>query len=88
MADGRIVFTSERRAPGASERVRNLWLTDKNGGDPQLLYFTRQDDASPATGNYVNGTSDARSLIVFTTRSNRSADFVDQKVDLWVLRGF
>lgn len=88
MRDGRIVFTSTRRAPGASERVRNLWMIGPSGGDAQLIWFSRWDDSQPATANYVSATSDAASLIVFTTRLNRSADFLDQKLDLWVLRGF
>lgn len=88
MSDGRIVFTSTRRAPGASERVRNIWAIGPSGGEPRLLFFSRWDDSQPSTANYVNASSDARSLIVFTTRLNRSADFLDQKQDLWVLRGF
>jgi Tol biopolymer transport system component len=88
MRDGRIVFTSTRRAPGASERLRNLWTIGADGGDPQLILFSRWDDAMPSTANFTSATSDAASLVVFSTRNNRSADFLDQKQDLWVLRGF
>jgi len=88
MRDGRIIFTSTRRASGASERLRNLWAIGPDGGDPQLILFSRWDDSMPATANFTSATSDAASLIVFSTRNNRSADFLDQKQDLWVLRGF
>jgi Tol biopolymer transport system component len=88
MRDGRIVFTSTRRAPGVSERLRNIWMMNAEGGDPQLVIFTRSDDSEPATANFTTASSDAASLVVYTTRSNRSADFVDQKQDLWVVRGF
>lgn len=88
LRDGRIVFTSTRRAPGASERVRNIWMIGPDGGEPRLLMFSRWDDAQPSTANYTTATSDAASLIVWSTRQNRSPDFLDQKQDLWVLRGF
>ena len=88
MRDGRIVFTSTRRAPGASERLRNLWTMNADGGDATLILFSRWDDSMPATANFASATSDAAALVVFSTRNNRSADFLDQKQDLWVLRRF
>lgn len=88
MRDGRVVFVSTRRAPGVSQRVRNLWVMRPDGSDQQLAYFTRWDESYPGTANYPTATSDAAGLIVFSTRSNRSDDFLDQKQDIWVLRGF
>lgn len=86
MKDGRIVFTSTRRAEGASVRVRNIWKMAADGSGQELVMFSRSDDEMPSTANYV--TSSATPLLVWTTRQNRSADFLDQKQDLWVLRGF
>jgi Tol biopolymer transport system component len=88
MRDGRVVFVSTRRAPGVSERVRNLWVMNPDGSDQRLIYFTRWDESFPGTANYQSATSDAAGLIVFSTRNNRSDDFRDQKQDIWVLRGF
>lgn len=88
LRDGRIAFTSTRRSPGVSERVRNIWVMNPDGSDQQLAYFTRWDEAFINTANYVTATGDAAGLIVFTSRFNRSDDFLDQKQDIWVLRGF
>jgi Tol biopolymer transport system component len=88
MRDGRVVFTSTRRSPGVSERVRNIWVMNSDGSDQRLAYFTRWDDAQVSTANFATATSDAASMIVFSSRFNRSPDFLDQKNDLWVLRGF
>jgi Tol biopolymer transport system component len=88
MRDGRVVFTSTRRSPGVSERVRNIWVMSSDGSDQRLAYFTRWDDAQASTANFATATSDAASMIVFSSRFNRSPDFLDQKNDLWVLRGF
>jgi hypothetical protein len=88
MRDGRVVFTSTRRSPAVSERVRNIWVMNSDGSDQRLAYFTRWDDAYASTANFATATSDAASMIVFSSRFNRSADFLDQKNDLWVLRGF
>ena len=88
MRDGRVVFVSTRRATGVSERVRNIWVMNPDGTDQQLIYFTRWDESFPGTANYSGASSDAAGLIVFSTRNNRSGDFLDQKQDIWVLRGF
>jgi Tol biopolymer transport system component len=88
MRDGRIVFTSTRRAPGVSERVRNLWAMNADGSDQRLIFFSRWDESFAATANYTTAAADAAGLIVFSTRLNRSEDFLDQKQDIWVLRGF
>lgn len=88
MRDGRIVFTSTRRVAGASVRVRNIFKMEADGSGQECVMFSRQDDEMPSTANFVNALGDAGSLIVFATRQNRAADFLDQKQDIWVLRNF
>ncbi|RKZ18306.1 hypothetical protein DRQ53_00980 [bacterium] len=88
MRSGRILFTSTRRSPGASVRLRNIWKMDSSGGNQELVFFSRSDDEMPATANFTNASSDAASMLVWTTRLNRSSDFLDQKQDIWVLRDF
>ena len=54
------------------------------------IHYTKlyEDESYVATANYNTATADAANLIVFSSRFNRSADFLDQKQDLWVLRNF
>jgi len=43
-----IVFVSTRRAPSITLHDRNLWKIPSDGRlDPQIYYFTRQDDNDP-----------------------------------------
>ncbi len=58
-ADGRdIVFVSSRRAPGSTQRGRNLWRVPADGRlEPELLFFSRFDDVDPTfdwdTGQFL-----------------------------------
>jgi hypothetical protein len=49
-ADGsRIVFVSNRRAPSITLHDRNIWWIPSDGRlEPEILYFTRDDDVDPA----------------------------------------
>ena len=43
-----IVFVSSRRAPGSTQRGRNLWSVTADGRlEPELLFFSRFDDIDP-----------------------------------------
>ena len=68
--------------------MRNIWVMNSDGSDQRLAFFTRWDETHASTANFETATSDAAGMIVFTSRFNRSSDFLDQKNDLWVLRGF
>lgn len=44
-----IYFVSSRRAPGSTQRGRNLWSVVSDGRlAPQILFFSREDDVDPA----------------------------------------
>jgi Tol biopolymer transport system component len=83
MPNDRIVFTSTQRPPCSSQRDRNIWSMDSAGGDAFLVFETRTDDHFPAADPRPTANS-----IVFVTRINQAADFVNQKSDIWVLRDF
>jgi len=57
--DGRdIIFVSSRRAPGSTQRGRNLWRVPADGRlEPEMIFFSRFDDLDPtldrATGTLL-----------------------------------
>ena len=87
MRNGRIVFTSTRRAPCSPRRIRNLWVMNGDGSDQRALVISDEDDKMPNAANYDFAAPEADGLIVFSSRRNRDEAFDGQKEDLWVLRG-
>lgn len=87
MRNGRIVFTSTRRPPCASERRRNLWSMDAGGGDLRLVIYSREDDHFVGGANFDNNSSTADNTLVFSSRRNPVEAYNGQKDDLYVLRG-
>jgi hypothetical protein len=53
----RVIFVSSRRAPGSTQRGRNIWSVNADGRlDPEILFFTREDDVDPdiaPDGTYI-----------------------------------
>jgi len=46
--DSRIYFVSSRRAPGSTQRGRNIWQIPSDGRlDPEIVFFSREDDVDP-----------------------------------------
>lgn len=44
-----IFFVSSRRAPGSTQRGRNLWRVPVSGRlEPEMVFFSRYDDGDPA----------------------------------------
>lgn len=87
MRNGRIVFTSTRRPPCTSERRRNLWSIDAEGGDLRLVVYSREDDHFVGGANFNTNLSAADNAIVFSSRRNPVEGFNGQKDDIYVLRG-
>ncbi|MBD3221850.1 hypothetical protein GF314_11475 [bacterium] len=58
-ADGLdVIFTSSRRAPGSTQRGRNLWRVPADGRlEPEMVFFSRYDDIHPTfdweTGSFL-----------------------------------
>ncbi|MEZ4387597.1 MAG: hypothetical protein R3D98_08480 [Candidatus Krumholzibacteriia bacterium] len=71
-ADGsEIVFVSSRRAPGATQRGRNLWRVPADGRlEPELLFFSRFDDLDP-TFDWQDG------LFLFSSRMGFPTEMLD-----------
>lgn len=67
-ADGRdIVFVSSRRAPGSTQRGRNLWRVPADGRlEPEMIFFSRFDDIDP-TFDWPTGTLLMSSRMGFPT---------------------
>ena len=87
MRNNRIVFTSTRRPPCSSERLRNIWSVDANGGDLKLVVQSDEDDHFPGGANFDTNASNANGVMVFSSRRNPVEDFKGQKNDLYLLRG-
>jgi len=82
-----IIFTSTRRPPCTSRRIRNLWVMNADGSNQRPLVVSEEDDAQPMVANYQFAADGVDRLVVFTSRRNRDEAFEGQKDDLWVLRG-
>lgn len=67
-ADGRdIIFVSSRRAPGSTQRGRNLWRVPADGRlEPEMIFFSRFDDFDP-TLDWSTGTLLMTSRMGFPT---------------------
>lgn len=86
-ADNQIIFTSTRRPPCSSRRIRNLWIMGSDGSNARPLVLSEEDDALPAVANYDFAADGVDRMVVFVSRRNRDESFAGQKADLWVLRG-
>jgi hypothetical protein len=87
MRNGRIVFTSTRRPPCSSERRRNVWSMDADGGNLQLVVLSREDDHFVGGSNFTTNVSAADNTFIFSSRRNPVVEFNGQKDDLYLLRG-
>jgi len=85
--NGRIIFTSTRRPPCSSRRIRNVWSMDGGGGDLRVLAESEFDDYWACGANYATQGSTADNTLIFSSQRNLVEDFAGQKLDLWVLRG-
>lgn len=67
-SDGRdIIFVSTRRAPGSTQRGRNLWRVPADGRlEPEMIFFSRYDDLDP-TLDWSTGTLMMTSRMGFPT---------------------
>ena len=87
LRDGQIVFTSTRRVPCSSQRIRNIWIMNGDGSNPRPLVVSRFDDNFPMAVNFVDTPGEVANTLVFSSRRNRAEALEGQKMDLWVLRG-
>ncbi len=61
-----VYFVSSRRAPGSTQRGRNIWSVTADGRlEPEILFFSRQDDIDPSLMD--DGTMILSSRLGFTT---------------------
>jgi Tol biopolymer transport system component len=71
-ADGLdVVFVSSRRAPGSTQRGRNLWRVPADGRlEPEMIFFSRYDDLNP-TFDWDSG------LFLFSSRMGFPTEMLD-----------
>ncbi len=69
--DSEVYFISTRRAPSITQHDRNIWWVPSDGSlDPDILFFTRQDDTDPFV------TDDGK--LMFSSKMGFPTEMLDQ----------